>query len=328
MTGLPLPSSSLRKAELHAHLNGCIPTALAKELLREFSVRIPDGFNPETDLQITSPVSTLAEYFKPWYLLKLLPVGKTCLDRMVLEALRFLKADGIDYVELRNSPFSMARQNNISLEKCLDWLVDSLAVAAAEIGVDARLIPGLSRFDCTPEQGRALLDAIRATNNRGMIVGVDLSGDEDKPVDGKLARFFRRGKEEIGLGVTIHAGETFVAANVEWAVTECHADRLGHGLAAASEPRLLELLASRDVCVEVCLSSNILTGRVASIQQHPVGEFIASGVPFVLCTDNPSVHNIPLSGEYALFRERFPESTALDTMYDRQIKYSFGRAHP
>ncbi len=315
--------SALPKADLHAHLNGCIPTIVVKELLREFSVRIPEGFDPETDLQVTTPVSSLTEYFRPWYLLKLLPVGKSCLDRMVLEALRSLGADGVRYVEFRNSPFSIAKQNNISLEESLEWLVDSLTVASSQTGIDARLIPGLSRFDCSPEQGLGLLEAIKATNRAGRIVGVDLSGDEDKPIDGEIARFFRIAKDEIGLGVTIHAGETFVASNVEWAVKECGADRIGHCLAAATEPRLLESLARRDVCIEACLSSNILTGRVASVKQHPIGKFIEAGVPFVLCTDNPSVHNVPLSGEYALFGEHFPESAVLDTMYDRQLEYSF-----
>jgi adenosine deaminase len=323
MTAPAMSFSLSQKAELHAHLNGCIPTEVVKELLKEFSVRIPEGFDPETDLQVTTTVATLAEYFRPWYLLKLLPVGKTCLDRMVLEALRSLSGDSVRYVELRNSPFSIAKQNDISLEEGLEWLVDSLNVASSQTGIDARLIPGLSRFDCSPEQGLGLLAAIKATNRAGRIVGVDLSGDEDKPIDGELARFFRMAKDEIGLGVTIHAGETFVASNVEWAVKECGADRIGHGLAAAAEPHLLEFLANRDVCVEVCLSSNILTGRVATVQQHPIGRFIESGVPFVLCTDNPSVHNVPLSGEYALFSDRFPESAILDTMYDRQLRYSF-----
>jgi adenosine deaminase len=323
MIDVPPSFSVLPKAELHAHLNGCIPTVVVQELLREFSVRIPEGFDPETDLQVTTPVNTLAEYFRPWYLLKLLPVGKACLDRMVLESLRSLAADGVSYVELRNSPFSIAKQNNIPLEESLEWLVDSLAAASFETGIDARLVPGLSRFDCSAEQGRILLAAIKSSNRDGRIVGVDLSGDEDKPIDEELTRFFRSAKDEIDLGVTIHAGETFVASNIEWAVIECGANRIGHGLAAATDPRLLELLATRDVCVETCLSSNILTGRVASIHQHPVGAFIDSGVPFVLCTDNPSVHNVPLSGEYALFRERFPESAVLETMYDRQVKYSF-----
>jgi len=242
---------------------------------------------------------------------------------MISSALASLKVDGVDYVELRNSPFSIAKQNSISLEESLQWLMDSLAAAVAQTGVDARLIPSLSRFDCTPDHGRKLLNAIKATNRRNIIVGVDLSGDEDKPVDPALSSFFRKAKEDMGLGISIHAGETFIPSNIDWAVTECGADRIGHGLAVAREPRLLDLLASRRICVEVCLSSNLLTGRVSSIAQHPVGQLIASGVPFVLCTDNPSVHNVPLSEEYALFLKHFPNSNALDSMYENQLKYAF-----
>ncbi|MCU1303658.1 MAG: hypothetical protein JWQ87_3942 [Candidatus Sulfotelmatobacter sp.] len=316
---------SQKKAELHAHLNGCVPTHVVQQLLEKFNVTIPEGYDPARDLQVTKPVAGLAEYFKPWHLLKLLPIGQACLNRMTSSALAVLREDGIDYVELRNSPFSIATVNGISLEECLNWMTDSLALAREESGVDARLILGLSRLDCNPTQARKLLDAIRTVNNRELVVGLDLSGDEDNPIDSSLSRYFREGKDEMGLGVSIHAGETFLAANVDWAIHECNADRIGHALAAAAEPRLLDLLATKQVCVEVCLYSNFLTGKVTTIENHPVRNFIDSRVPFVLCADNPSVHNMPLSEEYALFALHFPDNDVFGTMYETQLKHSFGK---
>jgi adenosine deaminase len=314
---------SWKKAELHAHLNGCVPTHVAQKLLRDFNVTLPEGFDPNVDLQVLQPVTGLAQYFRPWYLLKLLPVGRECLFQMVAASVSTLRDDGIEYVELRNSPFSIASRNNISLAECLDWMTDSLAQAREVHKIDARLILSLSRFDCSPDQAERLLSAIKASNGRELIVGVDLSGDEDKPVDRSLAGYFREARDQLGLGVSIHAGETFIAANVEWAVNECRAHRVGHALAVATQPRLLELLESKGVCVEVCLSSNFLTQKVAELEHHPVRQLLDRQIPFVLCADNPAIHAKSLSDEYALFALKFPDSRALDTMYDTQIRHSF-----
>ena len=323
---VPTPNfRTQQKAELHAHLNGCVPTHVVQQLLKEFDVPIPVGFDPACDLQVTKPVAGLVEYFRPWYLLKLLPVGQACLTRMISSAVRSLRDDCIDYAELRNSPFSIAKSNGISLEECLNWMTDSFALVREESGVDARLVLSLTRFDCGPVQAEQLLEAIRTVNNQDLIVGLDLSGNEDKPIDSSLAKYFRRAKDEMDLGISIHAGETFIAANIDWAVNECKADRVGRGLAASSEPRLLELLKVNEICVEVCLSSNLLTGAVKAIAEHPVKAFIETEVPFVLCADNPAVHNMPLSEEYAVFASHFPDNNLLETMYETQIKHSFGK---
>jgi Adenosine deaminase len=92
------------KAELHAHLAGCIPTRAAKGLLREFPIDLPAGFDLEHDLSIDAPVPSLRDYFKPWLALGKLPQGQACLAKMVRLAVGALALDGVVYAELRHSP--------------------------------------------------------------------------------------------------------------------------------------------------------------------------------------------------------------------------------
>jgi|SRR5579863_5041800 len=311
--------TQLRKAELHAHLNGCVPSHVISELVDLHHVVIPDGFKLPDDLIIAAPVKSLLEYFRPWNVFKRLPIGKTCLATMVDEALRSLAKDGIVYAELRNSPYNISELNNISLDESLLWLAETVEQSSARHGIEGRIVISFSRFRFDIERAQDLLSAIKRTNSSRRIVGLDLSGNEADPINPEVAHLFRRAKDEMGLHVTIHAGEVGGVHNVLWAIDDCKADRIGHALAAATEIRLLDLLAARRICVEVCLTSNLRTGSVQRLEDHAVHHFIAHGVPFVLCADNPAVHQLSLSDEYHLFLETTGREDLLLDMFATQM---------
>ena len=316
--------SIMPKAELHAHLNGSIPPHVTTMLIAHHGVTIPEGFVLPQDLTITSATSSLLDYFRPWNILKRLPVGQECLCEMVDSAVRALAEDNVVYTELRNSPYNIAEINGISLTESLHWLIESFQRISEETPVDARLIISFSRYRFDMDRAKDLLDAIEAVNSSRIIVGIDLSGNENDAVPLAVSSLFRRAKDDLGLGVTIHAGECGDPANVEWAVTDCNADRIGHALAAVRNPRILDLLREKNTCVEVCLTSNVLTGSVPDLDQHPVLTFITHEIPFVLCTDNPAIHQRSLTGEYELFAKLTGRHDMLDEMLSRQLSYSFG----
>lgn len=313
----------LEKAELHAHLNGCIPPSKTKELVKKYGITLPRGFDLDKDLQIKEPVSSLLEYFRPWFIFKLLPLGRDCLREMVDAAIESLAMDNVKYAELRKNPFNICDLNKTSLEVTLEWLIDALCVCSQKYGIDARLIVSLSRYHNDLEKARELICAIKNVNYRSRIVGLDLSGDEDKAINCAMSKFYRAAKEDLGLGITIHAGETGNVNNLCWAITECHADRIGHGLAAAESTELLDKIQSSSVCLEVCLSSSFLTGIVKRESPHPVQTFIDLGIPFVLCSDNPQINNACLSDEYELFLTMTSRDDILEEMYGRQMSFSF-----
>jgi len=309
---------------LHAHLNGSIPANHVVSLLEQNGIPFPDGLTAQ-DLVLRSPVSCLPQYFKPWTIFKLLPIGKQCLDAMVDAAVAALGNDHVKYAEFRNSPFNIADLNEITLDETVEWLVDSLAGASARRDVDTRLVVSLSRYKSDLHRSHELWRAIGRANRTGIVVGVDLSGNEDAPIDGAVARLFREAKDSLGLGVTVHAGETGNPATIRWAVNECKADRIAHALAAAHDASLLEELAARDICVEVCLTSNLFSGQVDRLEDHPVRHFIEHAVPFVLCTDNPQVLQTCLSQEYELFLSTFGKDCFIEDMLQQQQRRSFAR---
>lgn len=287
------------------------------------------GMHEDVELGIPAPllepVRGLEEYFRPWSLLRALPTDPEALRVLALAAAHEFVQDGVAYAELRNSITYIATANSVSTAVAVGWLLEALEYASASTGVDLRLIAGLTRESAHLEHTDRLLSALAVHTSNDRLVGVDISGNEDIPVPASVARFFRAAKEDLGLGVTIHAGETGNIANIWWALTECRADRIGHCLAGAYDDAVLAALSEADVCVEVCLTSNRLTGFVPDLAEHPVVRFHEANVSYVLCTDNPQLHGLPLSGEYQLFTEIMGDPRAVDQMARVQDTYSFAR---
>jgi adenosine deaminase len=312
---------NLPKADLHVHLNGCVASQTFAQLLRSHGECIDENFSA-VNLCVPSPVSGLKEYLQPWSYFKQLPVSKSCLDAMVLSALQVLAGDNVRYAELRNSPFNIAYLNNISLQEAVDWLADSELRASSSTGVNARLILSLTRHELEEEHANTLLDAIGNSQFGRTIVGVDLSGNEEIPHSQQLVQFFRDAREKYGLGISIHAGETGNAENIRWAIEDCHAQRIGHGLAAHNNPQLLDLIERNAVCTEICLISNVRSGQIKDVADHVVGDLISRRLPFVLCSDNPQVHCASLSSDYELFEKTFGSGHAA-TDFTYQMQFAF-----
>ncbi len=156
-----------------------------------------------------------------------------------------------------------------------------------------------------------------------MIVGLDLAGNEDIRVSDALAYEFVRAKIEFDFKVTIHAGETGNFENIAIAVNHFKADRIGHGTAAIKSKVILDLLREKDICVEVCPISNRLTNAVGESESHPVIEFINNEVPFVICSDNPSIHRSSITEDYIDFYRETKSSIHIEQMLKIQKKYRF-----
>lgn len=315
----------LPKAELHVHLSGAIPTNVVERLTQDYGVTIPRDFLFPNDLQVLRPVNTLLEYFKPWFILKQLPVGKECLSAMIRATTQAAAADNVKYMELRHSITAMSKNNNISHEIAIEWILEELDMASAGENIDCRLIVSISRYQLTTKTAWSLIEAIKNVNYGERVVGVDLAGNEDEPIPEDICEVLRSAKEDLGLGVTVHAGETGQLQNVLWAIDDCKADRIGHGLAAIKDDKLLEHIKRKEICLEICLTSNLRTNRVKELTSHPLHNFIRHDVPFVLCSDNPAIHQASLSYEYELFLKEFGMPAVLQDMYESQCKYAFGR---
>ncbi len=136
------------------------------------------------------------------------------------------------------------------------------------------------------------------------VVGFDIAGHE-APFPPILFREAYDLATKMGLKKTAHAGESEGPERIWEALDYLGPDRIGHGTSAGQDPELIKRLARDGVYLEVCLSSNLQTGAIDKLENHPLPKFLDAGVKVALCTDNPTVSNTCLSKEYLLAMETF-----------------------
>ncbi|UQI39301.1 adenosine deaminase [Vreelandella venusta] len=313
----------MEKGELHVHLNGLVSTDVIRNLLLRDRSDLPSGFDLERDLNISQPADSLASYLKPWQVLRLIPKSKSCLGLIVESAFLNLKYQNITFVEIRKSVIYIALLNKISVDEALYWVVSEIEEASERHKISAGLILTVSRGDYAQDHLRSLLEAYEKLGRPITVVGLDLAGNEDITSPTDTGSLFLHAKDKYGLKVTIHAGETGKIENIVSAVHEFGADRIGHGTAASKSVEVMGLLKEKDICIEVCPISNRLTNAVKKYESHPVIDFIDNNVPFVICSDNPSIHLSCLAEDYLEFYRETNSTQHLCDMYSIQKKYSF-----
>jgi adenosine deaminase len=299
----------LPKIDLHRHLLGSVRPETLWELGQKQGM--PAGISSREALMRAivhrKPVVDLDQYINPWDVFRNLVRTPEAIRRIAAEAATDARLDGVTYVEFRTSLTGMGvpqrglPQAEISTDEYLDAIRQGFAEASLTL---SRLVVSLPRHVVGRETPAAIeayqakfFSTIQKFRDE-FIVGVDLTGIETGWPASQFTDFFKEARA-LALPVTIHAGETEGPREIWTAIDELGASRIGHGTSAWTDASLVAALVKRGIALEVCPTTSRLIGNGKNGAAHPIIESKLP-IPYVICTDNPTVNNTTMSNELSI----------------------------
>jgi len=276
--------AALPKAELHLHLEGSIEPETLHELDPSRSY---EGLYQYTDFDA---------FLKTFGVVGKLLRGPEDYARITRRLLERLEAQNVRYAEI-----IVAAGVVLWKQQEFGPIFDAIRAAAAESPVQVRwILDAVRQFGTEHVMQVAKLAVERRDQD---VVAFGIGGSEERGPAELFTDAFAYARGE-GLHVVAHAGESVGPASI-WAALALGAERIGHGIAAIRDEKLMAHLREQDIPLEICISSNIVTGVVKSLNEHPVRRLYDAGVPITLNTDDPAMFRCALNGEYRLAMERF-----------------------
>ncbi|MFW0927612.1 adenosine deaminase [Providencia sp. VP23HZSY-1] len=289
-------NTRLPLTDLHRHLDGNIRPETILSLAEQHHIQLP-----ATELEALRPhVQIIGQEADLVGFLSKLDWGVSVLAdldacrRVAFENVEDAFNAGIDYAELRFSPYYMAMKHHLPVEGVVEAIIDGVQAGCKQFEIKINLIGILSRtfgqHACSTE-----LQGLLA--HRHHLCALDLAGDE-LGFPGELFESHFIKARDAGLNITVHAGEAAGAESIWHAINVLGAQRIGHGVKAIEDPALIDYLVKHQIGMESCLTSNIQTSTVSSLAKHPLKAFLKHGVLASINTDDPAVQGIELRYEY------------------------------
>lgn len=282
--------------DLHHHLDGSVRLATILDLGLQHNLPLPattlEGLRPY--VQVSTPQPGVMAFIEKFEWMTGVLVDYAACRRIAYENIEDAARIGIDYIELRYSPWFMAEAHHLSAEGVVEAVTDGIRAGEREFGVKANQIGILSRH-YGPEIAFKELAALLSRKDE--FVGLDLAGDEANFPGELFVRHFQQARD-AGWHITVHAGEAAGPESIWQALSELGAERIGHAVRAIEDPELMDVLLEQGIGIECNLTSNVQTTTVPDYAHHPMKAFLQKGLLATLNTDDPGISAIDLRYEY------------------------------
>ncbi|SEO13303.1 adenosine deaminase [Actinacidiphila rubida] len=290
----------LPKAHLHLHFTGSMRPDTLLELADLHGVHLPEA------LTSGEPPKLSATDERGWFRFqRLYDIARSCLrtpediQRLVREAAEEDVADGSGWLEIQVDPTSYAPRLG-GLIPTIEIILDAVHTASRDTGLGMAVVIAANRMK-HPLDARTLARLAVRYADRG-VVGFGLSNDERRGLARDFDRAFAIARHG-GLLAAPHGGELSGPSSVRDCLDDLHAERVGHGVRAAEDPRLLRRLAESGVTCEVCPASNVALGVYGKAEDVPLRVMFEAGVPMALGADDPLLFGSRLAAQYGIARE-------------------------
>jgi adenosine deaminase len=282
--------------DLHRHLDGSVRLETILDLGRKHNLPLPawdlEGLRPY--VQVTNPQPGVMAFIAKFKWMTGVLVDYGAVRRVAYENVVDADLEGLDYLELRFSPWFMAEPHGLDPYGVVEAAIEGVDQGSQETGLKVNLIGILSRTYGPDIAWKELQGILR---HRGRLVGLDLAGDEANFPGDLFVDHLRRARE-TGLRITVHAGESAGPESIWQAIRDLGAERIGHAIHAVEDRDLLDYMAQQHIGIEANLTSNLQTSTVPDYAAHPLRQFLQLGLLATINTDDPGISGIDLPYEY------------------------------
>ncbi len=302
----------LPKTDLHCHLDGSLRPKSILEMAQEQKVQLPTNDEEELNRLLLNgrEVDSLVTYLKAFDITLLVLQEKDALARVAYEVAEDAAKENVWYLEVRFSPI-LHTNHGLRYSEIIDAVLEGLEKAQKDFGIHTGLIICAMR-NRSASESKQLAEICLAYKNRG-VVAFDLAGAEQgNPAKDHTEAFYLVLNNNINC--TIHAGEAYGPASIAQALHYCGAHRIGHGTRLAEDGDLLNYVNDHRIPLEICLTSNMQTKSVSSLELHPFRFFLDYGLRVTLNTDNRLMSGTTVTDEYMLAVEKY--NLTIDEIYD------------
>lgn len=286
------------KIELHTHLEGCAPPSFIKGLAAEKKIDLSGIFTSDGGYAFRNFDHFLEVYEAACTTLQ----TPQDFHRLTTAVLEETAAHGVIYMETFVSPDFCGGGDVGAWREYMAAMQEAANDAEAKLGITLRgIVTGIRHFGpdaCKP----AAKCAVETYGD--FIVGYGMAGGEmvGRPADYAYSFDMAR---EAGLPLTCHAGEWGGASMVAETLEHLKVSRIGHGIGAIEDPRLVEKLAEQQIVLEICPGSNVNLKAVAGWAAHPIVKLRDAGVPVTVSTDDPPFFHTTMTEEYDMLHKTF-----------------------
>jgi adenosine deaminase len=294
----------MRLADLHRHLDG----SLRRATLVELAAR--DGRVVPGDLLFRQGMGLDAALEKFAFTLSVLQRPQE-VERIAREMCEDAAREDVTTLEIRFAP-------QLHRGAPIPEIVDA-AVSGANAGA---LRAGIILCGLWGEPVEVVMELVEAARTRPRVVGLDLAGGPSPTCRHALEDYAPAfaSARDLGIGRTVHAGEGRPPEEIRIAIESLHAQRIGHGTTLLEDPAIVDLVLARDVTIEACPTSNVQTGAIARIEDHPLPKWLARGVGACINTDNTLLSDVDAPEEHR-------RALAIPGMTEEMLQRAIARGH-
>jgi adenosine deaminase len=300
---------SIKKAELHVHLEGTITPRMAKILAFRNKLAIPDGLVAADGISYVS--HGFLDFLKVYDSLAALIKAPQDYYDITLDYLHQRSLEDTIYVEMMYSPDHAELSSNIPSAEHLTAIQQAVDDAQKKYGIVGRIIHTAVRHFGAEAAERAASQMLK--DKFDCVTGFGLGGDEAK-FPPKLFTKAYQIAADAGLQCTVHAGEFAPVEGMNEAMDHLPIKRIGHGVNAIHCPKTMARLKDSGIALELCPTSNLFLGLFKDMNSHPLPRFYESGIQISINSDDPPFMSTTLGKEYQRVQESYQYSD--ETMKD------------